>query len=254
MPEALAALDATLLRCATCSHERLEPHGDRLDCPRCGDAFEVRDGIACFQRRFDEYSENYDQISADDLREPKTPAIVKGIFADLVAERARGVVCDLGCGDGYVITRSPGEPRIAVDIARAYLERLPRTIMRLWARVEEVPLRTGAVDTVICTDVLEHVLDAQALADEIARLLPPGGTALLAFPFEQDLSVYELPEYRRKYGKYRFVHLRSIDDAAVARLFPGFELRFERLITEGMPSMEFKPFPIKFVELVRRSG
>jgi hypothetical protein len=61
-----------------------------------------------------------------------------------------------------------------------------------------------------------------------------------------------LPEYKVKYGKYAFVHLRSIGDETIAELFPSFSLEYERLITEGMPQMEFKPFPIKFVELRRR--
>jgi SAM-dependent methyltransferase len=240
-----------LLECPSCRAGALAQGDAGLDCRRCGATFPIRDGVGCFQRLFDDYSHNYDEICADDLREPKTPTAVKAVLATLVRERARGVVCDLGCGDGYVLTRLDASARIAVDIALGYLDRLPGSILRLWSRVEDVPLRTGAVDTVVCTDVLEHVQDAAALAREIERLLPPGGQALLAFPFEQDLGVYELSEYRRKYAKYRFVHLRSVDDNLLRRLFPEFELRFEHLITEGMAAMEFKPYPIKFVQLVR---
>ena len=244
-----------LIECPSCRDAELSLRdgGAALSCGSCGDAFELRDGVCCFQRQFDEYSENYDEICRDDLAEPKTPTIVKEIFADLVIARAAGVVCDLGSGDGFVVRRVEAPLRIAVDIAFPYVKRLPDEILRLWARVEDVPLRSGAVDTIICTDVLEHVLDPQALAGEIDRLLKPDGRILLAFPFEQDLGVYELPEYKAKYGKYKLVHLRSIGDGLVQELFPGFTVVFERLITEGMALMEFKPFPIKFVEL-RRIG
>jgi SAM-dependent methyltransferase len=251
MPVAPAQEHLALLRCPACRRGGLDAEGGELACDSCSATFPVSNGVLCFQRAFDDYSENYDRIAADDLAEPKTPAVVKRVFTALVAERARGVVCDLGCGDGYVIRRAPGDARIAVDIARAYLDRLPPEILRIWSRVEDVPLRSGSVDTIICTDVLEHVLDAKPLAEEIARLLRRGGQALVAFPFEQDLSVYELPEYRRRYGKYKYVHLRSIDDALIDSLFPDLERRFEHLITEGMPLMEFKPFPIKFIQLVK---
>jgi SAM-dependent methyltransferase len=240
-----------LIECPTCRAGGVRDGGSELRCTSCGDRFPVADGIFEFQRTFDEYSDNYDHICADDLEAPKTPSVVKTAFADLIVERARGVVCDLGCGDGYVVRRVTAKHRIAVDIARRYLESLPSSIVRLWARVESVPLRTGAVDTVICTDVIEHVQDAQRLALEIDRLCNDNGRVLLACPFQQDLGVYELPEYKEKYGKYKFVHLRSIDDDLIARLFPRFELRGERLITEGMELMEFKPFPIKFFELRR---
>lgn len=240
-----------LLECPTCRTGGVRDDGRELLCRSCGDRFPVSRGIFEFQRTFDEYSDNYDRICADDLDAPKTPAVVKQVFADLIVARADGVVCDLGCGDGYVIRRVRATHRIAVDIARRYLQTLPPSIMRLWARVENVPLRAGAADTVICTDVIEHVEDATAVAAEIDRLCTDDGRVLLAFPFEQDLSVYDLPEYKAKYGKYKFVHLRSIEDGLVARLFPRFEVRAERLITEGMSLMEFKPFPIKFVELRR---
>ena len=77
-------------------------------CEHCADRFDVRDGIACFLREITDYTENYDQISLDDLVEPKTPPVVKEAYAQLVRWRARGVSCDLGCGDGYVIQRVDG--------------------------------------------------------------------------------------------------------------------------------------------------
>jgi SAM-dependent methyltransferase len=245
-------LSDSLLECPTCRGGALAGNGGRLVCASCNDAFPVVGRIGEFQRRFDDYSENYDQICADDVVMPKTPDVVKQRLAELVTPRWRRLVCDLGCGDGYVIRRIASDRRVAVDIAKGYLELLPADVVALWSRVEDVPLRAGSVDTVVCTDVLEHVLDAGALAAEIDRLLAPDGVALLAFPYEQDLGVYELPDYRAKYGKYRYVHLRSIDDELVAGLFPDFEIVSQELITEHMPLMEFKPFAIKFVELLRR--
>lgn len=246
-----AAAFAALLRCTTCLEEALADGEDGLACGNCGDTFPVRNGVAHFQRTFDAYSANYDRICADDLEEPKTPDVVKRIFAELVVERTRGTVCDLGCGDGYVIRRIDAPTRVAVDIALPYLERLPPPILPVWSRIEGSPLRTSCADTIVCTDVLEHVLDAEALVAEIERVLKPDGTLLIAFPFEQDLAVYDLSDYKAKYAEYEFVHLRSISDDTIAELFPRFETRFTRLITEGMALMEFKPFPIKFVELAR---
>lgn len=253
-PALRSAASTRLLECPDCRAGTLALSEPDLACEGCGHRFPVRDGVGCFVRTVDDYTENYDQIAADDLSEPKTPPAVKQIFTQLVQERARGVVCDLGCGDGYVIQRLGDRgQRIAVDLAFAYLELLPGEIAALWSTVEDVPLRSGSIDTILCTDVIEHVLDATLLAREIDRLLAPDGQALLAFPFEQDLGVYDLPEYRAKYGKYKYVHVRSITDALVADLFSGFEVRFEHLITEGMAAMDFKPYPIKFVELGRRA-
>ena len=72
-------------------------------------------------------------------------------------------------------------------------------------------------------------------------------------PFEQDLGVYDLPEYKEKHGKYKYVHVRSVDDETIAELFPNYEVRFSYLITEGMKLMEFRPYPTKFYDLRRKS-
>jgi SAM-dependent methyltransferase len=242
-----------LLQCPTChSGSLIHSNANRtgLSCTKCSKIFDIKADVFCFMDKFDDYTENYDQICNDDLKEPKTPEIVKQIVSKLVIERAKGVTCDLGCGDGYVIRQVPTRHRVAVDIAFSYLERLP-SILKLWCRVEEVPLQSKSIDTIICTDVIEHVLDAQLLADEIDRLLAPTGQLLLAFPFEQDLSVYDLPEYKARFGKYKYVHLRSMNDATIADLFPHFRVQFSKLITEGMKFMVFKPYPIKFVQLIR---
>ena len=164
------------------------------------------------------------------LVEPKTPSIVKQIFTQLVQEQASGVTCALGCGDGYVIQRVESPKKIAIDIAFDYLKRLPDSIVRIWSKVEAVPVIAGCIETIICTDVREHVQDSTLLAQEISRLIQLGGKVLLAFPFEQDLSVYDLPEYKAKYAKYKYVHLRSVNDALIAELFPEFEVRFSHLI------------------------
>ena len=223
-----------------------------LACERCGRRYGAGGGIGAFLETVDDYVENYEQICADDLEEPKTPSVVKEIFAELVGTRAEGTICDLGCGDGYVLRRIEGERRIAVDIARRYLETLPAGVMRILSWAEDVPLKARCVDTLICTDVLEHVRNAKALALEIERLVRPGGRLLLVVPFEQDLGVYDLPGYKAKYAKYKYVHLRSIDDGMIEGLFTSFELRSTHLITEGMKFMEFKPYPIKFYELIAR--
>jgi predicted TPR repeat methyltransferase len=248
-----AGLALDVLACPLCGAASLG-HGDDtgLRCAGCGECVPLRDGVVAMMRRFDDYTENYDQICADDLRVPKTPSVVKQRFARLVAERARGIVADLGCGDGWVLRHLQAPVKVAVDIALEYLRRLPADVTRLWSRIEEAPLRDGAFDTIVCTDVLEHVQEVKPVRDRIVHALRPGGRALLAFPFEQDLGVYDLPAYRAKYAKYRYVHLRSIDDAFVRRTFPELQVVFETLITEGMAAMEFKPYPIKFVELARR--
>ena len=203
----------------------------------------------------DGYVENYTTICEDDLKSPKTPTVVKEILTELISQRINGVTCDLGCGDGYIIRNIKNLPyKIAVDIALPYLESLPNDILKIHSAVESVPLGSHTIDSIICTDVLEHVLRPNDLALEIDRLLAWGGDLFLAFPYKQDLSVYDSPEYKAQCKQYKYVHLRSIDDALIDRLFPNYYIWHSEVITEGMDEMKFKPYPIKFVHMARKSN
>jgi SAM-dependent methyltransferase len=69
----------------------------------------------------------------------------------------------------------------AVDIAHA------RGICAMQADARELPVRSGACGLVTAFDVLEHIDEDYLAAAEIARVLQPGGTALIAVPCDMAL-------------------------------------------------------------------
>lgn len=60
-----------------------------------------------------------------------------------------------------------------------------------------IPVRSGSVDGVLCTQVLEHTAQPAALLAEIRRVLKPGGTLVLTAPF-----VWE--EHEKPYDFFRY--------------------------------------------------
>jgi SAM-dependent methyltransferase len=62
-----------------------------------------------------------------------------------------------------------------------------------------LPYPDGSFDTVLCTQVLEHVPDAELAMAEIARVLRPGGHALVTVPF-----LY--PTHEAPYDFWRYTH------------------------------------------------
>src|SRR5438046_8876198 len=45
------------------------------------------------------------------------------------------------------------------------------------------PIKTGHVDTILCTETLEHVLDVDRFLSEAARCLRTGGLLFMTIPF-----------------------------------------------------------------------
>ena len=67
--------------------------------------------------------------------------------------------------------------------------------------------------------------------------------------------MYDLPEYKAKFKQYKYVHLRSIDEATIEEQFSAnFDKVSETFITVAMESMLFMPYGIKFFQFVKKGA
>lgn len=82
-------------------------------------------------------------------------------------------ILDLGAGGRQI---APGV--LCVDF-------VPFPNTRLVADVHRLPVRTGTVDVLFATGLLEHVDDERAVIAEMVRVLRPGGLAHVELPFLQ---------------------------------------------------------------------
>jgi len=116
---------------------------------------------------------------------------LKRLEDELRAEgRSPGVAVDLGAAGGgnTRVLHRRGWTELAVEYgeegARTAIGRGLRTVR---ADGTALPLRTGVADLVVAFDVLEHIEDDAAAAAEVARVLRPGGTLLVAVPCDMAL-------------------------------------------------------------------
>ena len=97
-------------------------------------------------------------------------ACIERIAKDLVGDS----VVDVGCGTGVLLQHlKAGRPEIGkftgVDFVVDDAASLPG-VEYVAARIEELPFADGEFDTVVCTHVIEHVLDYRAAMAELRRV------------------------------------------------------------------------------------
>ncbi|MGF1466293.1 MAG: methyltransferase domain-containing protein [Sandaracinaceae bacterium] len=102
----------------------------------------------------------------------------------LGTELAGARILDVGCGTGYTLTRLPPTARsVGLDLAPAALRyaalRAPAASL-VRASAYQIPFADATFDVVLALDVLEHLDDDVDAAQEIARVLRPGGVSVVA--------------------------------------------------------------------------
>ena len=215
-----------------------------------------KNGVLDYIENEDDYVENYEEISLKYNQnvslEPQAILNCCELIIDNLADKEYKIA-DVGCGAGFVINpiKIKAENKVAIDISLNQLSRVDPGITRIRANVESLPIADGAFDAVICTDIFEHVQNEKALVSEVSRILKPGGTLLFACPWEQDLSVYDMPEYKAMFKQYKYLHLRSVNQEMINDCFSEFKVVASTQITVAMSSMLFKPYAIRFFQFTK---
>jgi len=98
-----------------------------------------------------------------------------------------GFVCEIGSGGGHVLRLFPQARLTAIDVSDVYLDVARRNLAGYDVRfvkgeVEQLGLPPQSFDRIVCTEVLEHTVDPEAILAEIARLLRPEGVAVVTVP------------------------------------------------------------------------
>lgn len=114
----------------------------------------------------------------------KTSLFTKKVLQEVLPKYCRGLVVDLGCGYGKYreMIEQYADKYVSVDNQSSEIQfnDSHQTPVDYVADVCQTPLPDNYAETVICTEVLEHVVNPFALVEEIFRILKPGGRVLLS--------------------------------------------------------------------------
>jgi len=165
-------------------------------------------------------------------------------------------VLDVGCGNGYVLSRYAREgartvgidlTATAIDLSRRRfaLENLPGSF--LTGSAEDLPFPDGAFQCVCSMGVLHHTPDTERAFAEIRRVLEPGGRFIVML-YHRDSAVYRRLQLRSRLSQRPLEELINEVDgignpkgdvytrAEMRRLLDGFDdVRCQVGFLQGLP-------------------
>lgn len=119
---------------------------------------------------------------------------------------ARGNFLDLGCGNKpYETLYKPlTEKQIGCDAVQS-----DKNKVDVICQATDLKFNDNTFDSILCTQVLEHVYDHHGMMKEINRVLKPGGHILLTVPF-----AWELHEEPHDYFRFTKHALKTLFEEA----------------------------------------
>ena len=141
----------------------------------------------------------------------------------------------MGAGLLEQLLQARGVDVYSLDPSAESIERLRREL-GLGERAKQgygqaIPFESAFFDTVIMTEVLEHLPDAilHPTLDEVRRVLKPGGELTGTVPYREDLAANEVfcPECEAKF--HRWGHAQTFDVASMGALLRQHGFRVDRL-------------------------
>lgn len=141
-------------------------------------------------------------------RNPKEVGIGSRLMADLIAacydehlkQHARGRLIDLGCGKAPLFGTYQSFVSEVTCVDWPNSVHGSKHVDHECDLTRRLPFEDGVFDTVILSDVLEHIPEPQLLCNEISRILAVGGRLMLNVPFYY--WIHEAPYDFHRYTEF----------------------------------------------------
>lgn len=129
----------------------------------------------------------------------------------------KGRLLDAGCGEKPYSLLYDGlaDSSVGCDVECCIHH---RDAIDVYASVDSLPFKDGEFDTILCTNVLEHVAEAGKGFRELSRCLRDGGRLVMSVPFLY--PAHEAPHDFYRYTPYGLRHQLEKNGLKIEKLIP----------------------------------
>jgi SAM-dependent methyltransferase len=137
-------------------------------------------------------------------------------------------IIDLGCSRGFYVRAMEQctEAVVGVDISEAALREAVTPRVE-YGDITALKFATASFDKAYCLHTIEHLPDLGRFFSELARVLRPGGIAIVVYPWEPFRGFQAIAAAVRQHGNplmARRIHLHRLTPQVVTGLVKGTAL------------------------------
>ena len=155
------------------------------------------------------------------------PAIFKVLLEYLKPEKGERIL-DLGCSRGFYVRKleSYTDGVMGVDISETSLKEAVTRKVR-YGDITNLEFEANSFDKAYSLHTVEHIPDLSRFFSETARVLRPGGIAIIVYPWEPFRGFQAIGAALRQYKNpfmARKIHLHRLTPRNIVRLTKGTPL------------------------------
>ncbi|MBR9976755.1 MAG: class I SAM-dependent methyltransferase [Bacteroidetes bacterium] len=180
----------------------------------------LADHTAHYKRDADEF-DYFAERSGADL--DAAIRIQQAVMHEIPPHRGSRIL-DIGSGGGWLhaslAQRIPEATVVSADLGLTNLRKLRRQhpdALLVAADAEQLPFRTGSFDTVIASEILEHLNHPGQAVREAAAVLAPRGRYIVSTPYREHLRYYLCIHCNQPTPAN--AHLHSFDEHSLSEIF-----------------------------------
>lgn len=135
------------------------------------------------------------------------------IIERALSVRAGESILEVGCGGGHVLSLFRQARLTGVDVSGEMIEKAKRNLAGYDVSfkkgdIGDVGLADHSFDGIVCTEVLEHVVEPEHVLSHIQRLIKPSGRVVITFP--NDNLINGLKDVVKKSGLTAFPPFKRV--------------------------------------------
>lgn len=150
------------------------------------------------------------------------------VLVDYLKPEEKEMILDLGCSRGYYVKAMEDYTSgvIGVDISEDSL-RNAVTARVEYGDITNLDFAEGSFDKVYSLHTIEHLPDLERFFSEVARVLRPGGTAIIIYPWELFRGMQAIGAAIRQYRNpllAKKIHLHRLTPKSIVKIAEGTSL------------------------------
>ncbi len=184
---------------------------------RSGTEFDYIDHYKKDAQIFDYYEKS------DDVTENERTRLNQKIVRQI--NKNAQLILDVGCGNGWLSQTIQNDQNkvISLDIAlnnvqKALLNTPHENHFGIVADVFHLPFAKNSFDTIVASEIIEHVYDPMKFIDRLFEILKPGGELIISTPFDEKIPLYLCVHCNKSTPKN--AHLHSFNDLNIKKVIP----------------------------------